>query len=218
MPSLKRHFQIRPVLLPLAVAATCAFLGGVWLNQSGATLFGDLGRTAWSDALAEDGNGEAWPFGVAQEPDADGRNGIRKLGFAAVMNDGGSPALPTRAALNDEAEAVAIPAVAGRKALLAADPHLQPDDVAVGDRVTLVTADGLSHTYRVTARQVVDPDAPISEAAVPGPAKDGKPAAAKDAKAEACESLNSLVAGALQLVIEAVKTDPKHHAAPEQKL
>lgn len=91
----------------------------------------------------------------------------------------------------------------------ARDPHLQPENVSVGDRITVVAPDGLSYVYRVTA----------SEALNKGEAKAAIEKTELDQPATAdCKALGSLAAGAFRLVIESVKVENGHHTPGEQKL
>jgi hypothetical protein len=94
-------------------------------------------------------------------------------------------------------------------AVAAQDPHLALGDVAVGDRITVTTANGLTHTYRVTGREVFNPD---------NSAIDASPVGASDPHL-ACPAPQSTLAGMLRLIIEAVHPDVLDgRAGREQKL
>ena len=75
---------------------------------------------------------------------------------------------------------------------------LQLGDVAIGDRVTVTTSKGLSQVYTVTGRELAASDEP---------------------QPDACLPLDSVVAGSLRLIIEAIHAGPKTPApSAEQRL
>ncbi len=69
-------------------------------------------------------------------------------------------------------------------------------EVAVGDRITVTTASGASHVYRVTGRKVVDPHL----------AESGSDALGADATLVTCQPLGP--ASSLELDIQATTIDP----------
>ena len=80
----------------------------------------------------------------------------------------------------------------------AAGHDLQLGDVAIGDRVTVTTSKGLSQVYTVTGRELAASDEP---------------------QPDACLPLDSVVAGSLRLIIEAIHASPKTPApSAEQRL
>ena len=83
-------------------------------------------------------------------------------------------------------------------------------DVGVGDRITVTSADGSSHVYRVTGRKVVDPHLSESDARKYG----------ADPTLVTCLPLDPLLASSLRLIIQATTIDPPAPPAPrpEQKL
>ena len=75
---------------------------------------------------------------------------------------------------------------------------LQLGDVAIGDQVTVTTSKGLSQVYTVTGREMAATDQP---------------------QPDACLPLDSVVAGSLRLIIEAIHAGPKTPApSAEQRL
>ncbi|MGD0532194.1 MAG: hypothetical protein ABSA62_07945, partial [Methyloceanibacter sp.] len=90
------------------------------------------------------------------------------------------------------------------------DPHLDLGDVAIGDRITVTTADGRTQAYQVTGRQLVDGE---------GSAADASPAAGASVPRKTCPPPDSVVAGVLRIIIEAVHLDrAKPATSDEQKL
>ncbi|MFD0986723.1 hypothetical protein [Methyloligella solikamskensis] len=149
---------------------------------------------------------------------------VRRLGMSAILEETAADEVAISALSGKLGKESDTPAETGslpRQASLdpARDPHLQPDPnallrpekVAVGDRITVVTPDGLSYVYRVTARDAADE----GEDATLDRTKLGQPAPI-DAN---CTALNNLVAGAYRLVIESVQANNSGHRTPgEQKL
>jgi len=82
----------------------------------------------------------------------------------------------------------------------AQDPHLPPklSEVNIGDHITVTAADGSSRIYRVTGCKIVDP-----HLADPGSDTD-----AADGSLVTCLSLDARLAGSLQLIIQATRTEP----------
>ncbi|MEG6510140.1 hypothetical protein V6C03_14310 [Methyloligella sp. 2.7D] len=205
MPQLRIRRKL-PVFLTLAGVA--AGLVGVSALVGFGNLGSSLGESAWRSALDEPASHDAWPFETASGDNSK----LRKLGFSAVLRpapaDERKLASLPGAALHDSAskEAVSLHKTAALTHDPRQDPHLIPDDVAIGDRVTLVTADGLSHSYRVTGREVADQTPALA-------AKQDRNAAALS-----CSNYDSLVAGAMRLVIEAVKVEADQAPRTEQKL
>jgi len=83
-------------------------------------------------------------------------------------------------------------------------------EVGVGDRITVTSADGSSHVYRVTGRKVVDPHLSESDARKYG----------ADPTLVTCLPLDPVLASSLRLIIQATTIDPPAPPAPrpEQKL
>ena len=96
----------------------------------------------------------------------------------------------------------------------ARDPHLL-GDVAIGDRITVITADGSTRPYRVTGRRIFNPHADTVQTLEPGAPP--PPAAAQP---DRCSPFDSAVSGALHLIIEAIQGDvpPTPPKNGEQKL
>lgn len=142
-----------------------------------------------------------------------GKAPVRHLGMSAVLEDAASDQAAIAALAGKAEETSDDTGSPTRHAAIdpAQDPHLQPDNVSVGDRITVVTPDGLSYVYRVTAREAVG-----QTPAKPSLDKAGKIAQPAPVDAS-CETLNSLAAGAFRLVIESV-TDNDSRAPAEQKL
>ena len=88
--------------------------------------------------------------------------------------------------------------------------RLQLGDVAIGDRITVTTADGSSRDYRVTGRKVVDPHLAEGDSVAP---------TGGEVSPVTCWPLD-VVSGSLRLIIQATGVDqPKApHPSAEQKL
>jgi hypothetical protein len=157
-------------------------------------------QSTWDRALAGEPAQTPWPW-EALSPVANST--VPRLGLsAAVLREGDWRIEPSR-----PAPASALPRTAA--AVDAHDPHLQLGEVAVGDQITVTTADGLNRVYKVTGRRIIA-----------GSETDADPVDAAS-KGATCWPLDPVVAGALRLVIEAVQADQE--AAPatsssEQKL
>jgi sortase A len=158
-------------------------------------------QSTWDRALAGEPAQTPWPWEIVG-PAASST--VPRLGLsAAILREGDGRIEPLRLA-----PASALPRTAA--AADAHDPHLQLGEVAVGDQITVTTADGLDRVYKVTGRHIIDSA---------GTETDANPADAAQ-KGATCWPLDPVVAGALRLVIEAVQADQKAPPAPssEQKL
>lgn len=181
----------------------------------GFSVAGSFGAIDWHPAHLRASNFDPASYFAAGEPAVEhGKMSVRRLGLSAVLLDAPS-------------DNVAISALSGGAERLtgrsdhaaldpAQDPHLQPSTVSLGDRITVVTPDGLSYVYRVTARRGTR--AALSKSSAENhSANPDELGQAMPLKAD-CEALNNLVAGAYCLVIESVTIDPGHRDAVEQKL
>ena len=138
-----------------------------------------LRQAAWKHALAGEPDSKPWPWDHASRALY---SVVPRLGLsAAVRYDVGSersePSGASRASIAQD----------GR------DPHLALSGVAIGDRITVTTADGSTRPYRVTGRQVIDPQASKTQILEPG--------------ADSCAPLDSSLSGVLHLIIEAIQGD-----------
>jgi hypothetical protein len=166
---------------------------GSLYNKAETGLAQSLRQAAWKHALAGEPESKPWPWDHASPAVY---SVVPRLGLsAAVRYDVGSERseLISGASRTSSAED-------GR------DPHLALGDVAIGDRITVTTADGSTHPYRVTGRQVFDPQASQTQTLEPG--------------ANSCAPLDSSLSGVLHLIIEAIQRDLPHNAPKndEQKL
>ena len=159
--------------------------GSLYLAQS-------LRQAAWKHALAGEPDSKPWPW---DHPSRALYSVVPRLGLsAAVRYDVGSersePSGASRASIAQN----------GR------DPHLALNGVAIGDRITVTTADGSTRPYRVTGRQVIDPQASKTQIFEPG--------------AGSCARLDSSLSGVLHLIIEAIQGDLPQNAPTkdQQKL
>jgi hypothetical protein len=179
--------------LAVAVIALLGLIpgeGGIY-HQAKTELAQSLREAAWKRAIAG-GQEEAWPWdGVATNSTKVPRLGLS----AAVYHDFGNQSSAgkagsgSRRSASDEAR----------------DPHLARGDVAIGDRITVITADGSTQLYTVTGREA---------GAIERQAKSGGAAAPKDG----CSSAKSSLAGALRLIIQAIRVDaPAREGAPEEQ-
>jgi len=180
--------------LAVAVIALLGLIpgeGGIY-HQAKTELAQSLREAAWKRAIAGDQE-EAWPWdGVA----ATNSTEVPRLGLSAAVyhhfgNQGsaGKAGSGSPSSASDEAR----------------DPHLARGDVAIGDRITVITADGSTQLYTVTGREA---------GAIERQAKSGGAAAPKDS----CSSPNSSLAGALRLIIQAIRVDaPARDGAPEEQ-
>jgi hypothetical protein len=152
-----------------------------------------LRQAAWKHALAGEPESKPWPWDHASPALY---SVVPRLGLsAAVRYDVASE----RSELMSGASRTSI-AQDGR------DPHLALSDVAIGDRITITTADGSTRPYRVTGRQVLDPQASKTQILERG--------------ADSCAPLDSSLSGVLHLIIEAIQGDLPQSAPThdEQKL
>jgi hypothetical protein len=203
----RRHFAVA------GLAGTAALAVGLFVFAGQDSPNSMLSETAWRAALQTEPQHDAWPWETASA--APESPVVRQLGFSAVLKN--APVDQVKlASLSHQPEGApklepAVAVSAGK-----AEPELQPEDVAVGDKITVVTPDGLSHIYKVTAREVMQQ---ANAAGKINSKLGGKTLPAQPAKMTSCSSLDSFVAGAFRLVIEAVQNEPSHtQPAPEQKL
>jgi len=177
------------------VVALVALLGALpgeesVYRQAEIGLAQSLRQAVWQHALA--GRAGTTPLPWDHAAPAAYRS-VPRLGLSATLVDASGG---RRAGLKSSADA-------------AQDPHLALGDVAVGDRITVTTANGLTHAYQVTGREVLDPD---------NSAIDASPVGASDPHL-ACLAPRSTLAGMLRLIIEAVNADVLDgRAGREQKL
>jgi sortase A len=201
------HSRSRPMRrwgIGAAIVGLAALLGSLPAGdsmyvraKSGLTTL--VHQNTWDRPLAGEPAQTPWPW-EAMLPVASST--VPRLGLsAAVLREGDWRIEPSRLA-----PASALPRTAA--AADARDPHLQLGEVAVGDQITVTTADGLDQVYKVTGRQIIDSA---------GTETSADPAAQKGAT---CWPLDAVVAGALRLVIEAVEADQKAPptTSSEQKL
>jgi hypothetical protein len=180
--------------LAVAVIALLGLIpgeGGIY-HQAKTELAQSLREAAWKRAIAGDQD-EAWPWdGVA----ATNSTKVPRLGLsAAVYYDFGDKSSAGKAGSGSHSSASDE----------ARDPHLARGDVAIGDRITVITADGSTQLYTVTGRDAGD---------VQRQAKSGSAASPKDG----CSSPNSSLAGAFRLIIQAIRVDaPAREGAPEEQ-
>ena len=214
MRSPKGLFKFGTAVTGLGLAGGCAALLGFALIGShdaldwraSSSTSSDFDRISYfDDALAGEQRGEA---------------PVRRLGLSAVLEDAAADEVAISALAGKAEAAPAETGSVSRHADLdpTQDPHLQPgqsralqpEKVAVGDRITVVTPDGLSYVYRVmahdSAKRGDDPAIDTTKLGQSAPV---------DAN---CKALNSLVAGAFRLVIESVQADNGHRTPGEQKL
>jgi hypothetical protein len=159
-----------------AVAAGLLFAGA---PPTPSELAQVLRESAWDRARASLPEQAAWPWGET-EPALIAK--VPRLGLSASV-------------VNDESVAAA-----GKKQPVAGEDSTTLSEVAIGDRVTVTTANGTSRVYRVTGRKVVDPHLADSDAGALG----------DDATLVTCRPLDP--ARALQL--DMITVDP---AAPEPR-
>jgi hypothetical protein len=142
-----------------------------------------LRESAWDRARASLPEPAAWPWAETRSAVA---AKVPRLGLSAsVVKDDQGPG-----AAIDKPQPVAR------------EDSTTLSEVAIGDRVTVTTANGTSSVYRVTGRRVVDPHLAESDADALG----------GDATLVTCRPLDP--ARSLQLDIEATTVDP---AAPEPR-
>lgn len=211
-------FKFGTAVTGLGLAGGCAALFGF-------ALIGSFDALDWRAPVSKTADFDQISY--FDDDPADGQRGeasVRRLGMSAVLEETAPDEIAISALsgkLAGKPDTAAETGSLPRQASLdpAQDPHLQPDPnahlqpekVAVGDRITVVTPDGLSYVYRVTARDAAEQ----GEDATLDPTKLGQ-SAPVDAN---CTALNSLVAGAYRLVIESVQASNSGHRTPgEQKL
>jgi hypothetical protein len=175
---MSRRGSAQLLLLPFGAIAGAAIAAGLLFAGAVPTpseLAQVLRESAWDRARAGLTAPAAWPW-------AETRSAVTakvpRLGLSATVVKG-------------------VPI--GEKQPAAGDDSTTLSEVAVGDRVTLTTANGTSRVYRVTGRKVVDPHLAENDAG----------ALASDATLVTCRPLDP--ARSLQLDIEATTVDP---AAP----
>jgi hypothetical protein len=160
---------------------------------AGAGLAPVLHQSAWKRALASDPLPKTWPWETSS-PLAP--TDVARLGLSAAVNEGAPEVeiAPSESSRSQNAQAT----------------RRQLGDVAVGDRITVTSADGSSQDYRVTGRKVLDPH--LAEGDSVGPTG-GK------LSPVTCWPLDA-VAGSLRLIIEATGVDRPKAPRPsvEQKL
>lgn len=141
-----------------------------------------LRQAAWKRVLAREPEQAAWPWDNAS-PAANPV--VPRLGLSAALHyekeSGGRSVAPSRSWHHSGLDG-------------ARDPHLAFGNVAIGDRITVTTADGSTKAYRVTGGQFVD-------------APESGESNGMSAPTDGCSQLNSSLAGALRLIIEAIHAD-----------
>ena len=159
-------------------------------------------QAAWKHALAGEPEQKPWPWDDTL-PAAN--SVVPRLGLSAAVLYDVSGQRSERAPLSGPVGSSRTQVVLDRR-----DPHLDLGDVAIGDRITVTTADGRTQAYQVTGRQLVDGE---------GSAADASPAAGASVPRDTCPPPNSVVAGVLRIIIEAVHLDrAKPATSDEQKL
>lgn len=197
---------LRPgVKLGLGIGVAGALLLGVGSTQAERELpvmaetdFSQaLHQSAWDRALASETVTPHWPW---EDPSAIAQTKVSQLGLSAAV-------LKTTDDTRDLSPAPAK--------VSAASPVKNADelgDVAIGDSITVTSADGSSQVYRVTGRRVIDPHLAEGEK---------KPVGDGDLSLVTCAPLDPVVAGTLRLIIEAAKparSAPEPTPGIEQKL
>ncbi len=153
-----------------------------------------LQESAWQQALGGE-PARSWPWEATPPANP---SPVPRLGLSAALNE-------------ETAPQVEIAPAATRPGKRIEPTRLELGDVAIGDRITVTTADGASRDYRVTGRKVVgDPHLAEGDSVAP---------AGGDVSPVTCWS-RDLIAGTLRLIIEATGVDqPKQpHPSAEQKL
>lgn len=148
-------------------------------------------QSMWQHALAGLPEPAPWPWADAT---AAGGATVPRLGLSA--------------AIGKAADAVMESSQPGSKH--PQEPRTSLGEVGVGDRITVTSADGSSHVYRVTGRKVVDPHLSDSDT----------PKYGADPTLVTCLPLDPLLASSLRLIIQATTIDPPAPQAtkPQQKL
>ncbi len=152
-----------------------------------------LREAAWKSALAGESKQTAWPWDEAAAPTSN--PAVPRLGLSAAIYSDSGAARPDQDSLSGARRRFA--------AEDARDPHLARGDVAIGDRITVTTSNGDTQVYTVTGAAPVDA-VPTGAAAAP----------------DSCAPLDTSLAGALRLIIEAIRVDAPSSPATreEQKL
>lgn len=146
-----------------------------------------LRQSAWEKALSGQAEQAPWPWeDTTFMPAAK----VPRLGLSAAILSGPGQG----------AQSWQVPSMG--TAIPDSDTDLR--DVAVGDRITVTGADGLSHVYRVTGRRVVDPHLAETD--------DGM--AENAVSLVTCWPLDPCVEGSLRLVIQATPDNPSPAPAP----
>ncbi len=197
--------KLGKTLAGLGAAGSCAALLGF-------AMIGPSDALDWSASPSKAPSFDYISYFDDGAPDVKGRDSsVRRLGMSAAFESAAADEVALSALSGKAETAQEDSGSPTRQAALdpARDPHLQPENVSVGDRITVVAPDGLSYVYRVTARE------PAGESEHLGPlekAELGQPMPAD------CDALDSLAAGAFRLVIESVKSEKGRHTPGEQKL
>lgn len=153
-----------------------------------------LRQAAWKQALAGESEQTAWPW---DETARDANPTVPRLGLSAALYSDLGGQRPGQQPLSGVRRSSA--------AADARDPHLAHGDVAIGDRITVTTADGDTQVYTVTGAQPVDAEGPWKSTGAAAPP-------------DSCAPLNTSLAGALRLIIEAIRVDaPSTPAASEEQ-
>jgi hypothetical protein len=196
--SARLGLEMAAVIGFLVLIATLQAGDGLHL-MAGTGLAQVLRQSAWEQALAGLPAQEPWPW--QDTSTATNAKVPRLVGLSAAI-------LKDASAADDEASPV--------PQLRPGDAHpsrTKLGDVAIGDSITVTTADGSSRVYKVTGRKVVDTH--LEET-------DGGPSGPTDAEVAlvTCSPLDPFVANSLRLIIQAIKVDPPAAPAPnvEQKL
>jgi hypothetical protein len=196
-------FRARTLRRWTGAALGCAVLFGL-LHGDGvrlkAGLAQSLRQTAWNRALAGEPAEQPWPWDSAS-PVVNAP--VPLLGLSAAMLTE-ADWRPRSSNQRQRSEARYLSPVSDEQ-----DPHLAPQDPAVGDSIAVTAADGLKRPHRVKARHIIDP----------GQSVNGGEPAAQDPHLDSCTPPNPFLASLLR-IIGAVHVDPAASPAPspEQKL
>ncbi len=195
-PSARLGWRIAAAVALVALVFLAEGSGSVQQPGARTALAQLLHQSAWRHALKDEPAQKPWPWEDALVRE---QSAVPRLGLsAAVLRDasGGADIAPAEPTQGPGAQA---------------EPsRTQLGDVAIGDRITVTTADGLSRVYKVTGRKVVDPRLAQSDSGAPA---DG------EAAPITCWPLD-VMADSLRLVIQATGADKPKPPAPsaEQKL